>query len=206
MARFGKKCIEDGITFASEPERDFYLRLKELKKDGKIQDFHVQPEFPLQEAFETNFNDRWDNLKIKETVIKPDYQVLLNDDEVILLDTKGANCIEPESQLKRKIFLYQNKEVPLFFIGQLPKYLGGEWVNVTKGVDFLPKLKTRYNNTYFNDILDYNKNRPKGTKAKQIPRSKPVNWKVSDWDEHFEYEDVDGLFYIWKKTKRKIKK
>lgn len=192
MARFGKRCELDGINFASEPERDFYIKLKNAKAEGRIWDFTVQPEFLLQEEFETNFSERWTNVKIKEFVIKPDYQVVLNDGEVILIDSKGGNQVEVESQLKRKIFLYQNREFPIFYVGQLPKYLGGEWVEVSKGQDFLAKLKTRYNSIYFKGVS-------------KIPISKPVKWKVSDWDEHFEYEDVSGLFYQWKRTKRKVK-
>ena len=200
MARFGKRCEFDGYKFASEPERDFYIKLKKLKQNGKIKDFEVQPEFLLQEEFTTEFNERWDDVKIKEINIRPDYSATLNNGEKIYLDSKGSNQIEPESQLKRKMFLFQNRNVPLFYVGQLPKYLGGVWVCVDKGNDFLSKLKTRYNNVNFSDIIEHNKNKSKGEKNKQIPRSKPITWKVSDWDQHFEYDDVDGIFYKWKKT------
>lgn len=192
MARFGIKCTYDGITFASEPERDFYIKLVELKKQGKIKDFIVQPNYPLQEEFTTEFDGRWDNVKIQPISITPDYHITLNDGNEILLDTKGANCIEEDSQLRRKMFLYQYKSIPLFFIGQLPIYLGNKaWVDVTKGQDFLAKLKSKYNKIY-----------PNAKKS----RTKPVNWKVKDWDQYFEYENVDGLFYRWIKTKMTKKK
>ena len=189
MSRFGKRCTYDGINFASEPERDFYKKLVDLKKKCKIKDFEIQPNFPLQEEFYTEFKERFDNVKIQPISITPDYLIILNDGNEILIDTKGQDQIEEASQIRRKLFLYQNKHIPLYFIGVIPIYLGGEniWVEVTQGKDFLNKLKNKYNNTY---------PEAKGS------RSKPVKWSVKNWDEYFEYEDIDGLFYKWKKTKR----
>jgi len=194
MARvFGKRCVCDGITFASESERDYYKFLIRMKAQGKIKDFEIQPNYPLQEEFTTEFEERFDDIKIQSMSITPDYLVTLNDGNKILLDTKGANLISEASQMRRKLFLYQNKNIPLFFIGIIPKYLGGDsiWVEVTQGKDFLAKLKNKYNTIY-----------PEAKKS----RSKPVQWKVKDWDEYFEYESLDGLFYIWKKTKSNRKK
>jgi len=187
LAKYGIRCEYDGYVFASEPERDYYIKLVELKKEGKIKDFIIQPNFSLQEEFETEFSDRWDNVKIQAIGITPDYHVTLNDGNEILLDTKGADSIEEASQLRRKLFLYKNRSIPLFFIGVLPKYLGGVWVEVSSGCNFLSKLKNRFNKIYPN----VNK------RSKDCPK-----WSISDWEEHFDFKDIDGLFYKWEKTKK----
>ena len=78
--------------------------------------------------------------------------------------------------------MYKNKEIPIYFVAELLKFLGKEWVDISKASDFSGKLRKRY--------ADIN-----GKWA----RGKP-NWTTKDWIEHFEFEDFHGLFYIWHKT------
>ena len=187
---YGKKCTYDGYKFDSESERDFYKKLKLLKQKGKIKDFSLQPNYLLQGEFTTEYNERWENYKVPSISYTPDYWVLLNDDNEILIDCKSGNYTMEDSRLRANVFQYNNRELPLFYIGLLPKYLGGVWVNVTKGSDFMGKLKNKYNSLY-----------PNAKKSK----NKPVQWYVDDWEKYFEFENVDDMFYIWKSTKR-IKK
>ena len=196
IARFGKKTEIDGIRFDSESEALFYLKLKKFKKHGKIKDFRIKNQYILQEDFTTEYNSRFDNVKLDPITYNPDFWVLLNDDNEVLIDTKGGSgaCNEEEAKLKRKALLYQNKKLPVIFISQLPIYLCGNkdtWVENTNGRDFHAKLKNKYQKLY------------PAAKGKRI---KPVNWKVDNWDEYFEYEDIDGLFYVWKATKKVKKK
>jgi len=196
MARFGKKCTYDNFNFDSEAERDFYIYIKSIKTKGGIKDFIMQVTYPLQEEFTTNFDHSWTNVKIQPIVFSPDYLITLNDDSQILVDTKGSSgCIEVDSQLRRKMLLYRNPTIPIIFIAKLPIYLGSKWVEITAGSDFQAKLRLKYGKLYPSS---------KGNK------SKPINWKIDNWKEYFNFHEVSGMFYVWDNTitikKTKVKK
>ena len=97
-----------------------------------------------------------------------DFEVTLNNGQMIYIDTKGQ--IEEAAQIKSKIFKYKYPVEPIYFIGKLPKYLGNEWVEVTKGKDFRGKLKNKYT-----------------SENGKWSRSKP-NWNVINWNDYFEFE------------------
>ena len=177
MAYYSKRCKYDGIDFDSEMERDYYILLKDLKRQGIIKDFEMQIEITLFEE-SIDFNGK----KMKPILHKPDFKVFLNNDTWILIDTKGQQ--EELATLKRKIFMIQNPGVRYYFVSRTTKYLGDKWVEVSKGYDFRKKLKGKY--TKLNG---------------KWSRNKP-NWSIEDWDKYFEYENINGLFYRWKKTKR----
>ena len=183
MAIYATKCTYDNIKFDSETERDYYIKLKLLKEEGNIKDFEMQVPYLLQDEF-INFRDK----KEQKIEYVADYVVTLNDDTIVVIDTKGSkNTTEEVARVKQKIFMYKNKEIPIYFVAELPKFLGKEWVDISKGSDFSGKLRKRY--------TDIN-----GKWA----RGKP-NWTTKDWTEHFEFEDFHGLFYIWHKTKTRKK-
>lgn len=48
---FSKKVVVDGIKFDSKREANYYLKLKELEKEGKIKDLELQKNYLLQEKF-----------------------------------------------------------------------------------------------------------------------------------------------------------
>ena len=77
-----------------------------------------------------------------------------------------------------------HKELPLYFISVLPKYLGNEWVEVTKSKDFRGKLKNKYQKIYG-----------------KWKRNQTPNWSTKDWEKYFEFKNMYGLFYKWTKTK-----
>ena len=180
----GTKCTYDGIGFDSIPERDYYIKLKLLKEEGKIKDFDMQIPYLLQDSFISFRNKEEDEIKYVA-----DYVVTLNNDDEVIIDTKGSKqTTEEVARVKQKLFMCKNEGVPIYFIAPLPKYLGNVWVDVSKNFDFSSKIKNKY--VKENGKWAY---------------SKP-NWTPKDWAEHFEFEDFHGLFYIWHKTKTVKKK
>lgn len=111
-----KKTEIDGIIFASKLEAQYYEKLKQDLKDGKIKEFSLQPEFILQEKFivvdgEVIYGSNKDFDKIKrktkaETVrqIKyiGDFLITDNDGQQRVVDTKGKSTTEFE--IKKKMF------------------------------------------------------------------------------------------------------
>lgn len=152
-----------------------------MKEEGKIKDFKMQIPYELQPSFE-DFRGG----KVQNISYIADYVITLNDDSEIVLDTKGSReTTEESARLKQKIFMFNNKEIPIYFIAPLPLYLGNTWVDVTKGYDFGVKLKTRY--------VKING---------KWKRNTTPNWKPEDWEKHFEFENFHDLFYIWRTTKK----
>lgn len=193
MSRFGKKCTLDGITFDSESEKDFYLKLKEFKKNNRIKEFEVNPTFTLQPNFETQFGDRFINTKEKPITYIVDYSITLNDGSYILVDTKGGSGMtnEETAKIKRKLLLFQHKNIPIFFISKCPSYLSYNrptFIENTNGRDFYSKLK----NKFYKIHPEQKKKRGK----------KDVQWTIDDWHKYFEFDNIDDLFYTWKSTKK----
>lgn len=184
MARFSQRCEYDGYTFASHPEKDFYIMLKKKLEEGVIKGFSVQPKFQIQPEIIIEHGKLFGNEKISDLYITPDFGIE-TEDGVFYVDTKGGNVVDEATTLRRKLFLFEYRK-PLICIGVTPKYLGGKWVEVTKGKDFLGKLKRRYDKMY----PEINK------RKKDIPR-----WTIEDWEKSFDFDCIYGLFYCWKKTK-----
>ena len=181
---YGTRCELDGFKFDSEVERDYYIKLKSMKECGFINDFTMQVTYELFDGF-LDFRGN----KVQPMTYIADYEIILNNGEKIIIDTKGSKASTEESaRIKQKLFMLKYPTLPIYFVGMLSNFLGKEWVEVTKGYDFGTKLRTRY-------IKLNGKWR----------RGKSPNWTVEDWKEHFEFEDFHGLFYIWKSTK-KLKK
>jgi len=191
MARFSVKCEYDGKKFDSLEEKDMYIKLVDLKNKGKIKDFDMQVVYELQESFEVEYGS---NRKIQALTYIPDYIIHLNDGSSFATDVKGADNIEEIANVKSKIWMYQNRSIPIYFIGRCPLYLGGQWVEVSNGVNFLGKLKLKYTKLFPTS---------KGNK------SKPMKWTTEDWKKFFEFTDMYGIFYRWDKTiterKKKVK-
>ena len=104
MSKFhNKKTIVDGILFDSQMESHYYLYLKELKEQGVVVDFKLQPVFILQEGFNK------DGKKIQPIKYIADFEVTYNDGHVEIIDVKGK--ITEAFRIKRKIFLYKYRNV-----------------------------------------------------------------------------------------------
>lgn len=104
MSKFhNKKTIVDGILFDSQMESHYYLYLKELKEQGVVVDFKLQPVFILQEGFSK------DGKRIQPIKYIADFEVTYNDGHVEIIDVKGK--ITEAFRIKRKIFLYKYRDV-----------------------------------------------------------------------------------------------
>ena len=76
----------------------------------------MQPRYELQPKFDGN---------------KPIYYVadfaLWKDDKLLeVIDVKGMPT--PVAKMKAKMFRYQNRDIPLIWICEAPKYTGKEWI------------------------------------------------------------------------------
>ena len=192
MAWISKKVKDKDsrITFDSETEFRLYKLIKKLKENGKIKNFEHEPTYELQEQYIDASGQ-----KVKPIKHKPDFKLFLNDDRIIIIDSKsGSNSLtEGIAKIKKKIFSYQNREYPYHFVSELPKYLGNKRVETSSGRDFYQKIK----NEYYKENPDQKLKKGK----------KNIQWNISNWDKYFEYEDAYGLglFYTWKSTKKKKK-
>lgn len=104
MSKFhNKKTIVDDILFDSQMESHYYLYLKELKEQGVVVDFKLQPVFILQEGFSK------DGKRIQPIKYIADFEVTYNDGHVEIIDVKGK--ITEAFRIKRKILLYKYRDV-----------------------------------------------------------------------------------------------
>lgn len=104
MSKFhNKKTIVDGILFDSQMESHYYLYLKELKEQGVVVDFKLQPVFILQEGFSK------DGKRIQPIKYIADFEVTYNDGHVEIIDVKGK--ITEAFRIKRKILLYKYRDI-----------------------------------------------------------------------------------------------
>ena len=114
-----KKTEVDGIVFDSKMESEYYEYLKELKAQGIVKDFSLQPQYILQDKFiivdgQTIEVSHQDFNKIKRKTkastiqaIKyiADFEVEYSNGYVEVVDTKGQETAD--FKLKKKMFMYK---------------------------------------------------------------------------------------------------
>lgn len=190
MAKSGNRVKIDDYEFLSESEADFYLKIKRAKEEGRIKDFDVAPHYLLQQ----NFID-WRGNKVESIDHYPDFLITRLDGSQYIIDSKGGSFHENDAKIKRKIWMYQHPEIPYYYASVAPKFLGGNWVETTTGNDFLKKLRLAYKEIH----PQY--------KTRKITASSP-QIKKSQVDEYFDWEYLDGIFYIMHKkyTKKQREK
>lgn len=126
MGKIKHKITEvDGIKFHSKMESDYYIYLKDLKAQGIVKDFRLQPEFILQDKFivvdgvvyegsHEDFN------KLKRKTKAPtvqaikyisDFEVEYANGEVRIVDTKGQETAD--FKIKKKMFAYKYPHLTL---------------------------------------------------------------------------------------------
>lgn len=130
MTKYGaKKVIFDGITFDSKMECEYYKHLKELKEQGGVIDFKLQPTFELQPKFEK------DGVKYRAINYVADFKVYYQDGRVEVVDVKGFTTTD--FLLKAKIFNHKFKEKLV-----LIKYskIDGGWITLD---DYKKAVKRR---------------------------------------------------------------
>lgn len=95
-----KKVVVDGITFDSKAESQYYLILKQLKKEGKIKDFKCQVAYELIPGYRDNTGK-----KIRNTQYVADFVVMYPDGTEEIIDVKGAKGIQTDVfKIKKKLF------------------------------------------------------------------------------------------------------
>jgi len=109
-----KKVTEDGITFDSHEESEYYKYLLKLKAEGKILNFELQPKYVLIPKFEKYGKTH------RETTYTPDFLIYHLDGTEELIDVKGFST--QQGELRRKLFdsLYPN--IKLIWIARSLKY------------------------------------------------------------------------------------
>lgn len=148
MARSYKKIEYDGYKFDSKSECEFYKRLVKLKESGNIKDFKFGDSYIVVPSY-----INWRGKKERDIKHIPDYEVTLNDDTVIIIDTKGGSFHTTDAKIKRKLWERLHLETPYYYVSVAPKYLFGKsnmWVESTVGNDFLAMLKKLYDELYPN--------------------------------------------------------
>ena len=113
-----KKTVIDDIVFDSKNEALYYQALKDMKANGLIKDFELQPEFILQEGFEK------DEKKYRAIKYTADFRVLTNNDSSYIVDVKGM--LTTEFKIKMKLFNYKYPNIELRLISRSVKY-GNEY-------------------------------------------------------------------------------
>lgn len=178
------------IVFKNETELEFYKKCESLVEKGRIKDFKFEEVYLLQDEFID-----WRGNKIPKIQHTPDFQIYLNDGSMIIVDTKAAGAMmhDEVAAVKRKLWMFRHKNIPYYMISKTPKYLGGVWVETSKGNDFLTKLKNKYKKLYPNE----------NTRKKDVKRL-----GLEEWIKYFEFENVHGLFYSLKHeyTKKELDK
>ena len=109
-----KKTVIDDIVFDSKNEALYYQALKDMKANGLIKDFELQPEFILQEGFEK------DEKKYRAIKYTADFRVLTNNDYSYIVDVKGM--LTTEFKIKMKLFNYKYPDIELKLISRSIKF------------------------------------------------------------------------------------
>ena len=113
-----KKVAIDGITFDSKDEALYYEVLKNMKSNGLIKDFELQPKYLLQEGFVKN------EKKYRAINYIADFRVINNDSSSYIVDIKGM--LTTEFKIKMKLFNYKYPDIELRLISRSVKW-GNEY-------------------------------------------------------------------------------
>ena len=117
-----KKTEIDGIKFDSEMESHYYLYLKELKEEGVVVDFELQPTFILQEGFIK------DGKKIRPITYRADFKVTYIDGHIEVIDVKGK--MTEEFKLKRKMLFYKYRDINFKCVQERGRKPNKYWVEI----------------------------------------------------------------------------
>jgi hypothetical protein len=134
---FHKKTEIDGIVFDSQTEAEYYVYLKEQKKNGQVVSFTMQDEFVLQNKFLLIDGKRIDEnhkdfkklqranpgCTIQAIKYKADFTVHYKDGTIRVIDVKGLKTAD--FKLKEKMFNYMYPQYCKLFC--VVKY-NGAWL------------------------------------------------------------------------------
>ena len=97
-----KKCIYKDMTFDSKKERDYYVILEMMLKNGQITDLKTQVKFELQPSFK--FNGK----TIRSINYIADF-TYIKDGKLTIVDTKGYRT--EVYKLKKKMMQYNGYDI-----------------------------------------------------------------------------------------------
>lgn len=109
-----KKTVVDDIVFDSKDEALYYEVLKDMKNNGLIKDYKLQPKYLLQEAFVKN------DKKYRAITYIADFRVINNDGSAYIVDIKGM--LTTEFKIKMKLFNYKYPDIELRLISRSIKF------------------------------------------------------------------------------------
>lgn len=116
MSKYNAKKIQyKGVVFDSKVECDYYQYLERNLGEGYDR-IELQPKYELQPKFEN----------IRPINYVADFALWKDGKLIEVIDVKGMPT--PEAKIKAKIFRHQNRDIPLTWICEAPKYTGLEWI------------------------------------------------------------------------------
>lgn len=116
-----RKVVVDGIKFDSGMEAEYYQHLLNLKKQGIVADFTLQPVYILLPAFMFNGS------KIQPIKYKGDFLVTWVDGTQEVIDVKGKETVD--FKLKKKLFQsVYNQDIRC--VTKAPLIDGGGWIDL----------------------------------------------------------------------------
>lgn len=123
------KVTYNGITFDSKMERDYYVYLLGLQKQGIVREIALQPKFELLPKFTRN------GKHYRAITYTPDFAVLYTDGRLECIDVKGIST--QQGEMRRKLFLYRYDDICLRWVTASKKYSPTGWIDY----DELQKLR-----------------------------------------------------------------
>lgn len=121
VSKYGSKKITiDGITFDSKDEAKYYEYLKQLKAEGKILNYELQPKYELVPKFKK------DGKTYRAVTYSPDFLIYHIDGSQELIDIKGFST--QQGELRKKLFDYKYPELKLTWLARNLKYGTDGWI------------------------------------------------------------------------------
>lgn len=121
MSKYGSKKVEcDGYVFDSKLEYNYYCYLKQMKSDGLVESFELQPKYQLQPGFKKN------GKTYRSIDYVADFLVTYTDGREEVIDVKGM--ITTDFALKRKLFEYRYENLELKLVAY--SKMDGGWIEL----------------------------------------------------------------------------
>lgn len=133
-----RKVILDGIKFDSQNEAAYYLDLIEMKNNGEVINFTLQPSFVLIPSYKKY------GRTIRAITYAPDFYVQYADGREAYVDIKGFAT--EASKLRKKMFDYIYPELTLVWLTKNKAY-GDKYgcIDTDKLNDIIKKIKKSIN-------------------------------------------------------------
>ena len=116
-----EKVVYNGIVFDSKAERDYYIYLLSIKDKEGIVNIVLQPKLELLPKFERF------SIKYRAITYSPDFLIEYDNGNKVYIDVKGFST--QQGIMRRKLFAYIVKDIPLQWIAQSKKYSKTGWID-----------------------------------------------------------------------------